>query len=544
MLPALEGVAVPLVPKWGGGNNRAFLVNQFNFYVRSGATGAQDGSSWQNAFRTLTAATAAASVTTPLNSSSGGVRPVTIWVASDNAESSSSPSIVMGSVVNNPLRIISALSTGSVPPSSSDIVSGATVTSTSVFSITTSSSVAYGYFFGIVFNSGNTLNILTGATGAAILTFDSCTLKSTGTTGISILSNVSSQGSRFFFINTTVRFSNAIASMQIGSGVYVFKNTASFVDIAGTIPTNLITNTGAISCANISLYGIDLSGISTKTLLSFGGRTQFYMEDCKLPASFTFASAGTFFEGVNNFVAVNCDSSATSYRYYKQNYSGIIQQETTIVRTSPTPVCSDGTTTFSRKLVSTASTQWFDPLESGVVMFWNESTSAQTITVPVITDGVTLTTADAWIVVEYMGSAATPQATFLSTASANVLTVGTAYATDSTNTWTTTGLVNPVKQLITSASFAPALKGWISVRVYLARPSTTMYFDPMILPTSARCYMTTGDVIVNEADDPAVGDVRSGVSYNRANQTGTLDISGGTGTATISFGGFLTGGGM
>jgi hypothetical protein len=111
---------------------------------------------------------------------------------------------------------------------------------------------------------------------------------------------------------------------------------------------------------------------------------------------------------------------------------------------------------------------------------WNETTgSSITVTIETVTDNVTLTDAEAWIEVEYLGTSGFPLGIWTSDRIANA-TLGTpANQTSSSETWTTTGLATPVKQKL-AVSFTPQEKGLIRARVAVAKASTTMYYDPLL----------------------------------------------------------------
>jgi hypothetical protein len=115
------------------------------------------------------------------------------------------------------------------------------------------------------------------------------------------------------------------------------------------------------------------------------------------------------------------------------------------------------------------------------IQVWNATTnSAITLTIPIITDNVTLTDAQAWLEVEYQASNTSPLGTLVSTRVSDPI-FGTAVnvASDTTSTWTTTGLTTPVKQKL-SATITPQAIGLIRVYLVVAKPSTTVYYDPLI----------------------------------------------------------------
>jgi hypothetical protein len=236
---------------------------------------------------------------------------------------------------------------------------------------------------------------------------------------------------------------------------------------------------------DLSLLGsgknlVDVTNMTGKSLVSF--------ENCKLGSSVTVAT-GTFSNaGGNGSVEirlVNCDSADTNYRYHKQNYHGTITQESTIVRTGG---ASDGTTPISRKMVSTANTKIYSPLVMDDIVFWNETTgSSQTATIEVVTDNVTLTDAECWLEVEYLGTSGFPISSLVNDRVTDDVFGTPANQTTSSETWTTTGLTTPVKQKL-AVAFTAQEKGYVRIRVMLAKASTTVYVCPQVdgLGTSTR----------------------------------------------------------
>jgi len=263
------------------------------------------------------------------------------------------------------------------------------------------------------------------------------------------------------------------------------------------------------------------------------------LQNCKLGSGVTLTTGTNPSQAGTVVELVNCDSADTNYRYQKSCYQGNVYHETAYVRTGG---ASDGTTAISRKMVSSANTQFFSPLESDPIVVWNETVgSSVTVTVEVITDGVTLTNAEAWIEVEYLGTSGVPLSLFASDRAANIMTTPENQAA-STEVWATdkftvtsanatagatytnngetftvqqtiagattllcsstgapaasgdltkasgtgdatiafsacTRLATPVYQKL-SVAVTPQEKGPIKVRVMLAKASTTMYFCP------------------------------------------------------------------
>jgi hypothetical protein len=221
---------------------------------------------------------------------------------------------------------------------------------------------------------------------------------------------------------------------------------------------------------------VDLSAIdSGNNLVNVAGTNPgiFLFENCKLGSSFTVATGSIAGQGGISVDLVNCDSGDTNYNYAKHVYQGVITSESTIVRTGG---ASDGTTAISRKMVTSADSKFYSPLVSDPIAVWIETLGSTTVTVEVVTDNVTLTDAEAWIEVEYLGTSGFPIASFASDRASNILSTP-ANQTSSSETWTTTGLTTPVKQKL-AVTFTPAEKGPCQIRVHLAKASTTLFFCP------------------------------------------------------------------
>lgn len=234
---------------------------------------------------------------------------------------------------------------------------------------------------------------------------------------------------------------------------------------------------GFVECS-----GLDLSpAASTLQLFPSSGTGSATIRNSKLPASWTgnLCGSGVTVPGYRCEMH-NCDSADTNYRMWVEDYAGSIKSETTVVRTGG---ASDGTTTLSWKIVSSANAEYpLIVLDSPEIAQWNDTTgSSITATVEIVTDNVTLNDDECWLEVQYLGTSGYPLASFISDCKADVL-ASAAAQTSSSETWTTTGLGTPVKQKL-SVSFTPQEKGFLHAVVHLAKASTTVYVDPKITVT-------------------------------------------------------------
>jgi hypothetical protein len=459
-----------------------------------------------------------------------------VYVSNNHAETqASSIATPAFGTAAKPVIVLCVNDAGSVPPVDADLTTGATISTTGNSNIVIGTLACFGYFYGVAFSAGSGANapsISFTATAAAWLRLENCKIIFGGTTGGSIIIG-NNNNSLAEFINTTVKFSNAVGGFSFVRGGFRWLNTPSAIDASGTIPTVLFSSSFA-AAGTIYVDGVDLSAlVAGSSIISMAGVAQFdqvVFSNCKLASGVsltTGASPGQFAYIVN---FINCDSANTNYRYFKQSYQGTIQQETTVVRTGG---ATDGTTPVSRKMTSSANSQFFSPLESDPVTFWNETVGPITVTIPIVVDAGGnpalkangLTNADVWIEVEYPGTSGFPLGVFdTDSRAANLLTVPTPQPLDVSSTWAN-ALAAPVQQSLTS-TFTPTGKGPVRVKVMLARPSTTVYFDPQAVVSTGRTWMLPGGQ-VNEGDDPTQAQVQSGVSYNRGDATGVFAGGGG-----------------
>jgi len=348
------------------------------------------------------------------------------------------------------------------------LATGARETTTAFGSITLLGSA---YCYEVSFYSGGSIGLVNGGAGGT-WSFDSLTL-STSSGGYVLSGKYGNDDASVVLKNVTVSLS--------GTSTYV-NSACRFVwiggAIAGTVPTGGLLQSGY--GGEFSVRGVDLSALGTNPIVNVSSATlaRCLLVSCKLGTNWV-AVTGTH-PGPGGWIVelVNCHSGANNYTYYYNDYQGTITQETTIVRTGG---ASDGTTPISRKMVSTANACFVSPLVLDCIAVWNETTgSALTATVEVITDNVTLTDAQAWVEVEYLGSAATPISSFVSDRAANILATPANQAASVVDWEGTGGMGTPVKQKFVSPAFTPQMKGPIKVRVMLAKASTTMYACPKV----------------------------------------------------------------
>lgn len=451
-------------------------------YVRStDGNNSDDGSTWALAKATLAGAFAAASAGD------------TIYVSNNHAETQASAmTLTPPGSVTAPVWVICVNDSAEPPTALATTATVATTGSNAIAFTPTGAGGAFAYFYGITFRGATSgtqgcITIATASTTGYAYIFKDCSLGSgagpTSSNFITVGSNQATSDDQLVILdNVTIHTVHANQQLVFRNGRIIWQNTTSALTGA-TLPTTLIHTETQSQSNQILIRGIDFSALgSGKNLVQIGrascARIQFV--NCKLGASVTLTTGTHSGPGAIVLEMVNCDSSDTNYMYYYQDYAGLIQQETTIVRTGG---ATDGTTSMSREMVSSSNAKFFYPLILKDLSIWNETTgSSITLTVHIITDNVTLTDKECWLEVEYLGTSGFPLSLISNDSDTitDLLLGGSASnQTTSTETWTTTGLTTPVKQQL-SVSITPQEKGPIRCRVVLAKASTTVYVCPKI----------------------------------------------------------------
>lgn len=445
-----------------------------NYYVRSGAGGAGTGADWANAYTTLATAM------------SGKAAGDVFWVADDHAENSGTSAMTLASPGSAaaPCRILCVNTHATEPPTG--LAATATFTTTTGGSATIRlTGFAYIYGCQFIMGSGSSSSIIMGVDSGSPfwIKFEKCLLRvaTTGATaGIALGTSASAvDDSMVEFVDTQLQFGATGQTCAIRckfrwtspGNVQVLASTAQ-------IPTTLFTpNNDAVGWAEI--MGVDFSQLTSgKSLISLATTSSmdFTFIDCRLSTDANRTTGSSSGIGGSRVKFINCNSGDVNYDLDDNQYEGRITHEISVVRTTP-PGASDGTTTVSRLMTTGANARFEAPLYSDWSAFWNETTgSAVGVAFAVLTNNVTLTDAEAWIEVEYLGTSGFPLGKITTDRATNIMTTGTNQATDSASTWANAP-GTPVKQTL-GVSITPQEKGLIRARVCLARASTAIYFDP------------------------------------------------------------------
>jgi hypothetical protein len=438
-----------------------------NLYVRStDGSDADNGSTWALAKATVAGAAGI--------DAAGDV----VYVSQAHSESTAGVTAAWAGTAASPVRIIGA-SDAVEPPTSLSTAPVVTVTG-STFSWT---GAAYTYGLTFTFSTaGSTSPVFNGASGSAQV-FDSCNFVVSGAGSSSTLQ-----------FGPTGSATNGYTelrgcTLKLGAtGQRIVPNKPTRIiggswASGGTSPTGVF-NFSSSRPSDLWVEGFDFSALSSSVNLVQGiadGGLRAIFRNCKLPASWSGALVASGQQKLGTRVEMhNCDSADTNYRLLIDDYAGTIRTETVIVRSGG---ASDGTTAFAWCMTTGANVAYpAGALLSPEVSAWNATVgSSITVTIEVITDGVTLTDAECWVEVQYLGTSGAPLALFARDVKADVLAAA-ANQTTSSATWTTTGLASPTKQQL-SVSFTPQEAGHIQAVVRVAKASTTVYVDPYLTVT-------------------------------------------------------------
>lgn len=404
----------------------------------------------------------------------------TIYVSQSHAEvTASAVSLAFSGTIGNPTNVI-CVSDSAEPPTTA--TTGATITTTGANSISINQGAGL-FVHGLTFSPGNQAvasasMLVAGATSPdASVVFDSCGINIANssaavlTIGNSGTSNAAE--SVVNFKNTGISFRASGSRMQIYAQ---FRMSGG--SVSSTVGMNFVMTCGAQGRASpLTFEGVDFSGLhASSNLVAATAIGNIFFKNCRLPSGWTGSLVQSGSRPVAQRVSMyNCDNADTNYRLWIESYPGSIKSETTVVRSGG---ASDGNTPLSWRIDTSANASAVAVLRTDEILVWNETVgSPVTITCHTVTDGVTLTDADAWIEVQSLSTSGYPLGGFVSDSAQPI--AAPANQASSSEAWTTTGLSSPVYQKL-AVTVTPQEKGWISAVVRVAKPSTTLYVCPKV----------------------------------------------------------------
>jgi len=423
------------------------------YYVDSNATGLNDGSSWTDAWTSI------ASVPT-------GVAGDIILVASTHSETGTS-NIMAAAPQSNPQQVISTnTSTGQYQ-------AGATFESGEV-------NLFRGVrYFGLTLKP-QTSNVSLNCEGGISYCYE-CTFEAgTGASPFYIQGVRAIGGSYFYgeghFEKCTFDFTTD--PYNVGR-VTAEKSRVLIKDCSFISPKAPLFVAGTAFTHNHKKFEVrncDLSNVSTSLVSGGQQRCDFIISNCKLNPSVSYLSTA-FTEPLAVLDIIDCDDGTITSRRgltVREAYQGTV---TTVESEYRSSGANDGNVDYSWKLVSNANAKEFTQALEVNPIVSEIASGSQTITV-YVAGSSSLNDDDFWIEVESPSEEVSPTAQGkFRTTKPDPLATPTALTSDTSSTWNGSGV--GTRQKI-EVPISPTIAGTVTVRCYLAKPSTTVYVDPKI----------------------------------------------------------------
>lgn len=448
------------------------------YYCRStDGNNADTGATWALAKADLHTATTGALATA---SGAGDV----VYVSQAHSQSTTAAVTLspLGTAAN-PTKIIGVSDAAEPPTALTNPASAVIATGAGAYALTI---VGFGYWEGLVFKAGvgsastvAHLQIGTTSTPTANV-FKNCLFEQ-GSSGASrIQLGAGGAGAnddiQVTLINPIFKF-NA-TSQYILTACGRVRWIGGSIDAAGSIPTTLLQpGSGVGTTCDLIISGADLSAITGNlVLISAAATGKIEFRNCKLGAGVTLTTGTPPGPGCVEVFAYNCDSADTNYMFAYRGYGGSVDTVTGQYLSGGSTVDSQA---IALKGVSSAGTTFTQPLTIPVSPIYVDTVgSAKTVTVEIAQDSAAaaLTESEIWLEVEYLGTSGYPISSVATDHNSTILSLSSTAQTTSTATWT--GLTNPTKQKL-AVTFTPQEKGYIQLRVCLAKASTTVYIDQL-----------------------------------------------------------------
>jgi hypothetical protein len=447
-------------------------------YVDKNAAGANNGTSWTDAF------TLFASAVTGAGSAAAGDD---IYWAQNNGETvAASITWAFAGTLAAPVRVFSVTSGTTTYAASTTFQISNTGTATNDLTIQ-----GHAKFYGCYIRWPDNFTTLN---GDQLQVFTDCYLEGNNATTNLLMADTG--GGQLIIKGGTIDLSSA----SLGSPVVMASastNTLNVIWDGVTLAASGVSSFGGtlLDCDSRMAYAefrnCDFSKF-TGTLVDVGDVESVYVKfvNCKLHASLT-AVTNTWAHNVGQVEMIGSDDSGSNgelYRYYKSTYYGTITDDASnYINTNGAVIqASDGTNPISYKMVAnTTGLEISESLVSPDIVGWINSTGSKTFSIEVLTDNVTLQDDEIWLEVDYLGASNSPIGSTVNTRMTN-LTGGTPQNLAdrfgaSGQTWTSPGVTTDAPQKMTTASVTIGRVGPFRARVHVAKAAgVTVWINPRI----------------------------------------------------------------
>lgn len=427
------------------------------FYVDSAAGGANNGTSWTDAWTSIDSAlttVAAGEIIYIDDGHSENLAAVKAWTIVATA--------------GNPYQILC------VDKADDSLSSGAVIQSTGSGSYT----LVFGgsvYMYGLNIQAGAWIRL--DANEAGKVTVENCTLRmGVNNAGGVLTAGYTNEASHIDLIDTTVHLD--------GTGSYV-----TYINLrwrGGTLITDATIDyvfNQAGDGGSLHVTGVDLSAHSNN-LVSIPASSRvigpILIECCKVSAGSTIADATPL--GIGSVWRMHhCDDGTDadpSYKMEERSYFGIVKVDTARYRTGG---ASDGVRSnpVSLEIASNASCkELYAFVESPPVCAWTAGDGSTSYTYKIyFASDATIQDDEAWMEIFLPNDASTSSQAARQSTRMSPQSTPANITSDGSSTWTGTGV--GTKQEL-SVAYTPDKPGPVIARIYLAKASDTIYVDPLI----------------------------------------------------------------
>jgi hypothetical protein len=319
---------------------------------------------------------------------------------------------------------------------------------------------------------------------------------------------VAGDGGHLRLNNVTIDYGSTTGNAT--SGVFWIRTSRVEMfggSVTGTSVNAVLANQASAEQGGLQLYmeGVDLSAVQDYLIKNFGDNVAHdYMDiqfhRCELASGLTGFSEEAFWSAYQSMLVTNCSgtSSAAEYQYYYLTNGGDVEDATDIKRSESTPY-TDSQLKVSLKVATTAYASPGTPLTFVAPARFADLETSTTDHINIyLASTSTLTDADVWVVVTYpkgpTGGTSKHQTYEVSTRASELVDAsGTALTDDSgSSTWLNSGdtdLVGYNEYVIkvdtTIGGTVTGLDSAPIIRIYVSKPSVTIYFDTTIELTAS-----------------------------------------------------------
>jgi hypothetical protein len=392
----------------------------------------------------------------------------TAYLSSAHVEASAGVSLTIPGTSTAITRLISG--TKGVTSGITAVAAGAVIESTSTTFTVAGSFYAEGITYKVTSSSGLTMQFAS-STGnqqyhkACMFWINGSNSGSTIRFGV----NGASGNAAVVLESPSFRFGAAAQRVNVDGALAI---RGGGIDPASTAITGLFGIGQSTRACRLTVDDFDASAAATSanivaSVTQSGTFSRF--RRLKLPVGWTgaFVAAGQVRRG-DRHELIDYSVGTTLYKRWIETYAGSDRDESTVKVTGHTR---------SYRVTTSADCSLIAPMRSGEY-FVPLSGLAQTLTLDVCTDGVTLTDAEIHLEVSYFAASGSALGTVVSDAVASVIAAPANQASSSTP-WTTTGLSSPVRQAL-SVSVTAGYASYAIVRAVVRRASTTVYLDDQV----------------------------------------------------------------